>query len=182
MTDELVAIGARRDDNEGSVRIFPFEGAGERKCSCAAGAPCGNEDDRGGCRNQSWNRGALMYGCGSTSVTTDELVFTVQYVSRSQSGLLFMGPGEVELPFGGGKRCVGEGGIGLYRFPISPPKWAGVIDIGPGLVARTHTSSSGAFHIHAGQTWHFQYWYRDPGGSCGTGFNLSNSVAVSFTP
>ncbi len=34
----------------------------------------------------------------------------------------------------------------------------------------------------AGETWYFQGWYRDPMGPCGTAFNLSNGLAVTFAP
>ncbi len=37
-------------------------------------------------------------------------------------------------------------------------------------------------HIDAGETWYFQGWYRDPMGPCGTAFNLSNAIAVTFAP
>jgi hypothetical protein len=40
------------------------------------------------------------------------------------------------------------------------------VDLGASVAGTTHT---------------YQYWYRDPQGSpCGTAFNLSNGVEVSF--
>ena len=36
--------------------------------------------------------------------------------------------------------------------------------------------------ILSGQTKRFQFWYRDPVGPCGTGFNLSNALVLTFTP
>jgi hypothetical protein len=37
-------------------------------------------------------------------------------------------------------------------------------------------------HILPGTTFHFQGWYRDPAGPCGTGKNMSNAVRVIFGP
>jgi hypothetical protein len=31
-----------------------------------------------------------------------------------------------------------------------------------------------------GQTRYFQGWYRNPGGPCGTGFNLTNGLGITF--
>ena len=36
--------------------------------------------------------------------------------------------------------------------------------------------------IVAGATVHFQGWYRDPAGPCGSGFNLTNGYSVVFVP
>jgi hypothetical protein len=35
--------------------------------------------------------------------------------------------------------------------------------------------------IVPGSTWHFQYWYRDPGGG-GPGVDLSDGLRVTFCP
>ena len=39
---------------------------------------------------------------------------------------------------------------------------------------------AGAGQVLEGSTWHFQCWYRDPQGPGGTGFNLSDAMAVTF--
>ena len=148
-------------------------------CHCDTSAPCGNEDPGAGCANQSGG-GALMSVCGSSTITDDDLVIRVENVSPQQFGLVFMGPGQQQVPFGNGQLCVGPGGLGVFRYPARNAGVAGVISEGPGLVAYSQASFGVFGTITPGQTWNFQGWYRDPFGPCGTSFNLSNAVAVTF--
>ena len=43
-------------------------------------------------------------------------------------------------------------------------------------------AGAGPGSITAGSTWSFQFWYRDPGGPLGSGFNLSDALRVGFLP
>ena len=36
--------------------------------------------------------------------------------------------------------------------------------------------------ITVGSSWNFQFWYRDPAGPGGTGFNLSDGLHAIFCP
>ena len=54
-----------------------------------------------------------------------------------------------------------------------------VMTLGPGIVNLSSLFQVN-FHILAGQTWNFQGWYRDPNGPCGTQFNLTNGLAITF--
>ena len=45
---------------------------------------------------------------------------------------------------------------------------------------RSRVASLGGFV--PGETRHFQCWYRDPGGLCGSGFNVSAAYTVTFRP
>jgi hypothetical protein len=48
--------------------------------------------------------------------------------------------------------------------------------------ATSSTSIVAAGGPSPGQTLFYQWWYRDLIGPCGSGFNLSNGVRLSWTP
>jgi hypothetical protein len=93
-----------------------------------------------------------------------------------------MGPNAVEVPFGNGFRCVGDAPPGNFRFPTRAANPWGVIIEGPGIVEFSRQNFSPGGQIESGDTWSFQTWYRDSAGPCGSTFNFSNAVSVSFTP
>ena len=182
MKDESdISSGASQDCNSNGVPDECEFSALQAQpyCHCDTSAPCGNEDPGAGCANQSGD-GAVMSVCGSSTITDDDLVIRVENVSPQQFGLVFMGPGQQQVPFGNGQLCVGPGGLGVFRYPARNAGFAGVISEGPGLVAYSQASFGVFGTITPGQTWNFQGWYRDPFGPCGTSFNLSNAVAVTF--
>jgi hypothetical protein len=143
--------------------------------------PCDNDDSLAGCIT-SRGAGALLIACGSGSVTTDDLVLTASGLPAGQNGILYMGAGQLSLPFGDGLRCVGAGGAGIFRYlPVLGSGANGEIALGPGIAARSQGFAPGG-RIGPGDTWNFQAWFRDPLGACGSAFNLSNAVAVTFAP
>ncbi len=192
--DEL-AVGAQNDDDDagggtgldrGAVwvlsrtnpLILPYCFGNGATIAC----PCMNEaTDMEGCKNSS-DRGAnLEASAGTTSVLADDLILSATQLPQNQFGIFYMGGGFHGVLFGDGLRCVSPGGIGLFRY--LPPQNSGALGqivLGPGIVAHSQ-SFPPAGHIVAGATWHFQAWYRDPTGPCGTAFNLSNALAVTFT-
>ena len=136
-------------------------------CPCANVGPAGR-----GCINGSGSSGALG-ALARTSVVADDLRFAAG-LPAGQSGLLFSGTltsnggaGEV---FGDGLRCAG--GM-VRRLGTQSAGVLGSADFGPGL------ATLGGWL--PGQTRHFQVWYRDPAGSCGSGFNTTNAVTVLFS-
>jgi hypothetical protein len=150
-------------------------------CFCSSGAPCGNQDSAAGCENFS-GTGSPITACGSSSVSADDLVISVSNIQPHQFGLIFMGAGQIQFPFGNGQLCVGAGGIGLFRYPVRNAGSAGVISIGPGIAAHSAANFGLFGSISTGQQWNFQGWFRDPLGPCGSTFNLSNGLAVTFAP
>ena len=191
ISGEVVLAGAQRASGPfgdlGAAYVFQLPSFATAYCfglSC----PCGNDDPvLGGCANSvpghdSNPQGALLAACGSSSAAEDDLVLTLSHLPPNKFGLFFMGGGQTQLPFGDGFRCVDTGGVGLFRY--NPPQNSGsegLTTLGPGIVARSQSFSMNG-HIDPGETWYFQGWYRDPMGPCGTAFNLSNGLAVTFEP
>jgi hypothetical protein len=139
-----------------------------------AACPCGNgASPTEGCKN-STGVGALLSASGSVSVSANDLALSATCLPLSQSGILYMGPNQIQAPFGDGLRCVGGGSLGIVRFPVTNSGPSGTIPLGPGFLTGTPITS--------GSTWNFQAWYRDPQGPCGNAFNLSNALSVTFTP
>jgi hypothetical protein len=138
--------------------------------------PCGNQAGAGeGCAN-SGGAGALLTASGSAGVGSDDLQLHAAHLIPAQTALLFSGEnqvgGGVGVPFGDGLRCAGAN---VVRLGVRLPDAAGDADWGPGLAAQAGYA--------AGDTRHFQTWYRDPsGGPCGAGINLSNGMTVDFAP
>jgi hypothetical protein len=176
-----IALGITADSNMNGIPD-PCEGCpsvGIPFCFCPiAMSPCGNADPTAGCQNAT-GTGALLEGCGSTSVFADDLNLTTSGMNPGSFALTFMGQSLIfPAAIGNGILCLAGP---LYRFPPFPTG-AGTGSIGPGLVAYTIVSNPIAGQITAGSSWNFQTYYRDIGGPCGTPFNLSSALAVTFTP
>ncbi len=141
--------------------------------------PCGNDDPAAGCGNLGSDgnpaTGALLTGSGSTDVFADDLALTVSGVAPSQFGLIFMGPGTTApIALGDGTLCLAGG---LFRFPTAFSDAAGSFTE-TGVLAGANEIGA---PVAVGATWNFQAWYRDGGGPCGAGSNLTNALPVTFT-
>ncbi|MCP3914505.1 MAG: hypothetical protein GY711_02985 [bacterium] len=173
-----IAVGTSNDDNLNGVPD-ECETVLVRGCFCNQNAPCGNASAGAGCRN-STGSGARLVAGGSTSVSRDDLVLVTVDVPPEHFGLYFMGnaPTAAPVPFGDGLRCTG--GM-LLRWPVENVGAGGALVLGPQLA-----DASLAFpplgHLVPGSTWSFQAWFRDPAGPCGSGWNASNALFVSFVP
>lgn len=145
--------------------------------------PCGNESLLGGCENSS-GLGALIGVDGSSSVAADDLLLVATQLPANTTVLFLAADTLRRAPFLDGLLCIGGPMSKIYRLPPafnSGPD--GTATFGPGLVALSNTNLvpiKGG--IIPGDTWYFQTFFRDLGGSCGTGGNTSNVVGVTFTP
>jgi gingipain R len=123
--------------------------------------------------------GATMAYMGSNSISAGDLTLITTGAIPNQFGLFYYGPAQISIPFGEGLRCVGAGGIGVFR--LLPPMTANssgnysqLLDFNsPPL------GGSGLGKVTAGSSWNFQCWYRDPAGGS-FGFNYSDGLSVDF--
>jgi hypothetical protein len=133
--------------------------------------PCGQIGaERAGCPH-SGGVGAGLDAEGSLSSSTDDLVLLGRDLPPGQAALLFHGTTSLQVPFGDGLRCAGGS---IRRAGIRFADGTGAAAWGPGLNGSTQWSM--------GDTRYFQGWFRDPGGPCGSGFNLTQALELVFEP
>jgi glucose/arabinose dehydrogenase len=144
----------------------------EESCPATSSTYCTASVNSGG-------GGAFISITGTPSVSQNNVTLHVAGAVGNQFGLFYYGSGQINLPFGNGFRCVGAGGIGIFR--LGPPAQSDSFgDMSRHWDLTQSPSSSGSGAITAGSTWNIQYWYRDPGSTQGDTFNLSNAVSVSW--
>lgn len=142
--------------------------------------PCGNDDPANGCAN-STGLGGYLLASGSRSVSADDLSLVLTHLPADTLHVLVMSRGWTTVDLGDGLLCI-DTTSSHHRFAPGIASAAGYDVLGPGLVQRSTEQFPGHGHIQAGDTWHFQAWYRDDAGPCGSGFNVTNAYSVSFEP
>ena len=127
----------------------------------------------------STGNGMVIGSGGSLSIAANNFILSASGGPNNEFGLFFYGAGQGQFAFGDGFRCV-PGSIARLNPPVLTDNLFGdasrVCDFTSGPMA------SGPEAISAGSTWNFQFWYRDPGGPGGTGFNLTNGLSALFCP
>ena len=134
--------------------------------------PCVNDSGAGdgeGCLNQN-GHGAKIAMTGSTSVSADDAVFHLTQGNPSETGMLVQGLAPISVPFKDGILCMG----GFTRRVEA-------VNVDADGHAETVTSMATSANLFPGQSRHYQYWYRDSGGTCGTGSNFSNGLTILWT-
>jgi len=124
--------------------------------------------------------GASIGHSGSTSIAANDLYLLAGGGIPNQFGLFYYGPAQISIPYGEGLRCVGAGGVGVFRIlpPLKSDSW-GFYSLA--LDYDAAPLNSGLGKIEAGSEWNFQLWYRDPAGGP-AGFNYSDALNVEFCP
>ncbi len=116
--------------------------------------------------------GAYIGSYGSNRIAQNDLLLVTTGVPPNSFGLYFYGQNPAFTAFGNGTRCIGNP---VFRLPIVQANVFGESDF-----AVDYGALPGA-GISAGETWNFQYWYRNPAGG-GAGFNLSDGLRIQFCP
>lgn len=179
-----IAIGSSTDSTNGQfsgrLRVVsdgatPLASVGSCSGDGSAGpCPCGNAGASGaGCAN-STGSGAALAAYGTTSVADDLLFLEGQGLPPSVLTVLFAGTSSSPTalaPAGAGLRCIGGT---LKRVAVRSSNQAGRVWLGPTL------QPLGGWN--AGETRHFQAFYRNPTGPCGQVFNVSGAASVTFAP
>jgi hypothetical protein len=149
-------------------------------CFGEAGCPCANNSAVGsgqGCVN-STGLGAKLVGSGLTSVSNDQLAFTVTNLPvPAGTGVMvyFQGTASTNVPFHDGLRCVTG-----TQIRLGTHEFTGGVSSAP--VTPGTTISQVGFVPPAGGVRYYQGWYRNNLGPCGTGSNLTNGVSVIWIP
>jgi plastocyanin len=153
-----------RGDSAGNLYCFG-DGSGT-PCPCGAAGAQG-----AGCPNSANPSGASLTAVGSNQVAADSLALVATGCPPNRPGLFFQGTTSLDpgIVFGDGLRCAG-GQVVRLEVAFSDP-------VGN---AGTSVSVAGAGGASPGQTLRYQFWYRDPAGGCGGGFNTTNGVEVAW--
>lgn len=117
--------------------------------------------------------GASMLVLGSAAVVDDDVRLVAHGLPASQPGLFLFGPNQTQLAFGDGFRCVAGP---IHR--VQPATTSSPSGTAQRLLPLGSAPAAGT--IVPGATMHFQFWYRDPLGPGGSGFNLSDGYQVNF--
>jgi hypothetical protein len=121
--------------------------------------------------------GMFLSLSGSQSMATNGMTLTAQTGPFSQFGIFFYGQNQIQAPFGDGFRCAGG-----TTARINPPvltDFFGVAAVALDVTSPPFTVGAGT--VTPGESWNFQFWYRDPTGGP-SGFNLSDGLCVTFLP
>ena len=122
---------------------------------------------------------AFINASGTPSVSQNNLTLEVAGAVGAQFGLFYYGANQINLAFGNGVRCVGAGGIGIFR--LGPPAQTDAFgDLTRHWDLTQTPSNAGSGAVSAGDTWNVQFWYRDPASTQGSSFNLSNAIEISW--
>jgi hypothetical protein len=141
--------------------------------------PCGNTGAPGhGCRNSANAFGGQLTTTGGASTVADTLTLVTNFEPSTSSTVFIQGTGMVNggsgAIFGDGLRCL-SGTIKRLGSKIS-------------IAGSAHYPAAGDLTISvrgnvpaSGGTFFYQAWYRNFGGPCGTGINMTNGLKIVWT-
>lgn len=160
----------------GAVYVHALEFGSEPGCAfclCSLGT-CGNPDPGAGCAN-STGAGARLRAQGTALPDTIDLL--VAGAPPGQFAIFFQGDDAAALPFGDGRLCAAGNIVRILPPLMIAPD--GSAHYGPGFGDLPVSIVTGVVP-GSGATKRYQFWYRNPGGPCGSGFNLSNGYEITW--
>lgn len=121
-------------------------------------------------RPNSTGQGALLFGSGSRAVAANDVDLRVTRLPQNSFGYFLMSPNTTRNPVFSGDICV-AGNILRFAQSVQQSGAAGQVAFSPNL-----TNLPQGTVVAPGNTWHFQYWFRDVGPTA----NFSEAMAVRF--
>ncbi len=121
--------------------------------------------------------GAHMFGTGSDLVVDNAFMLNAECLPNNSSGYFFVSQGSVFVPNVGasvGNLCIGGGPVGRFI--------ANVVNTGSGTTVSVPTDlnmwpqPTGFIAVLPGDSYNFQYWFRDVGSTS----NFSDALSVTF--
>ena len=157
----------------------------------ATGCPCGNINDGSaapllaGCDNGTYASGCSMTASGDASISNDTVVFAGLNAANSTFGVFFQGDNQA-LP----GSPLGTAPNGLLQVSGNITRFDPVTTNGSGYCDTTGYTQSISVQggANAGDTKHYQLWYRNPGNTAPCtpfipgGSNSSNGYSITWLP
>ncbi|MEZ6017382.1 MAG: PQQ-dependent sugar dehydrogenase [Planctomycetota bacterium] len=135
------------------------------------------------CQAQANSTGnaAFLTTAGSLSIADNNLTISCNALPAFSAGIFFYGGAQVAVPNGQGLTCVGGSATqpAIRMAPVLVSDLLGGVNRAIDFTAPQQSVGAGA--ILPGQSWNFQYWYRDSVGGQAT-WNYSNAVSLFFCP
>ncbi|MCA8980991.1 MAG: hypothetical protein H6831_09855 [Planctomycetes bacterium] len=129
--------------------------------------PCLNSTQAGeGCMNSTGD-GAILTYTGTAEIAADDLTLFAYQCRQSQTGVFLQGGTLTPQAFRDGILCVGPPTL---RLEFVQTDFIGNATSSISLVNDGNNVP--------GLTRYYQFWFRDPGGACGAGSNLSSALRV----
>ncbi|MGK0216991.1 MAG: glucose/arabinose dehydrogenase [Planctomycetota bacterium] len=167
------------EDGAGELYIVAFSAAGGQVLRITE--DCGASSYCTAAPNSNATSGAQIGFTGDLGIGLNNFNLAVADATANQFGFFFYGGAPTQTPLGDGFLCIGASAIGFHR--LLPPGMTDATGSALRNVDFTAPPASGGNGlITSGSTYYFQYWYRDPSGPGGTGFNFSNGLQALFCP
>ena len=110
-----------------------------------------------------------MSWAGQSFVSQNNFDLYAYGLPSNKLGVFFYGQTQANLPYGNGRRCVGNP---FFRLPAQTSN-----DFGDLFYHLDLTTLPSGGQITAGQTWNFAAYYRDPAAG-GANFNATDGLSV----